>query len=33
MRYSTEPKHKKYIKGYVFLAFARKLVINMAKYY
>ena len=24
MRYSTEPKHRKYIKGYVFLAFARK---------
>ena len=25
MRYSTEPKFRKYVKGYVFLSFARKL--------
>ena len=24
MRYSTEPKHRKYLKGYGFLSFARK---------
>ena len=24
MRYSTEPKYKKYVKGYGFLSFARK---------
>ena len=24
MRYSTEPKYKKYVKGYAFLSFARK---------
>ena len=24
MRYSTEPKHRKYVKGYEFLSFARK---------
>ena len=24
MRYSTEPKYRKYLKGYVFLSFARK---------
>ena len=24
MRYSTEPKFRKYVKGYVFLSFARK---------
>ena len=24
MRYSTEPKYRKYIKGYGFLSFARK---------
>ena len=24
MRYSTEPKYKKYIEGYGFLSFARK---------
>ena len=24
MRYSTEPKHRKYVKGYGFLSFARK---------
>ena len=24
MRYSTEPKYKKYVKGYCFLSFARK---------
>ena len=25
MKYSTEPKYRKYIKGYGFLSFARKL--------
>ena len=24
MRYSTEPKYRKYVKGYEFLSFARK---------
>ena len=24
MRYSTEPKYKKYVEGYGFLSFARK---------
>ena len=24
MRYSTEPKYRKYVKGYSFLSFARK---------
>ena len=24
MRYSTEPKYKKYVEGYSFLSFARK---------
>ena len=24
MRYSTEPKHRKYVQGYEFLSFARK---------
>ena len=24
MRYSTEPKYKKYVKGYSFLSFTRK---------
>ena len=24
MRYSTEPKHRKYVKGYGLLSFARK---------
>ena len=24
MRYSTEPKHRKYVQGYDFLSFARK---------
>ena len=24
MRYSTEPKYRKYVKGYGFLSFARK---------
>ena len=24
MRYSTEPRYKKYVKGYDFLSFARK---------
>ena len=24
MRYSTEPKYRKHVKGYVFLSFARK---------
>ena len=25
MRYSTEPKYRKYLKGYSFLSFSRKL--------
>ena len=24
MRYSTEPKHRKFVRGYCFLSFARK---------
>ena len=24
MRYSTEPKYRKYVKGYIFLQFSRK---------
>ena len=24
MRYSTEPKHRKFVQGYCFLSFARK---------
>ena len=31
MRHSTEPRFRKYVKGYGFLPFARKLVINMVK--
>ena len=32
MRYSAEPKYKKYVEGYDFLSFARKLEeINMLK--
>ena len=31
MRYSTEPRFRKYVKGYGFLTFARNLVISMAK--
>ena len=31
MRYSTEPKFRKYVQGYGFLSFARKLEIDMAK--
>ena len=31
MRYSIEPKFRKYAKGYGFLSFARKLGVNMAK--
>ena len=30
MKYSTEPKYRKYIKGYGFLSFARKFG-NMGK--
>ena len=31
MRYSTEPKFRKYVQGYGFLSFARKLETDMAK--
>ena len=31
MRYSTEPRFRKYVKGYGFLSFAKKLVKNMVK--
>ena len=32
MRYSTEPKFRKYVKGYGFLSFARKFgELNMVK--
>ena len=31
MRYSIEPRKRRYIKGYGFLSFARILVINMVK--
>ena len=31
MRYSTEPKHRKYVKGYGFLHLQEDLVINMVK--
>ena len=31
MRYSTEPKFRKYVKGYDFLSFARKFRDNMVK--
>ena len=33
MKYSTEPKYRKYVEGYGFLSFARnKLEITMIKY-
>ena len=31
MRYSTEPKYRKYIKEHGFLSFKENLVINMVK--
>ena len=31
MRYSTEPRFRKYIKGYGFLSFAKKFSNNMVK--
>ena len=31
MRYSTEPKYRKYFKGYGFLSFARKFVDKYGK--
>ena len=31
MRYSTEPRFRKYVKGYGLLSFAKNLVINMVK--
>ena len=31
IRYSTEPKCRKYVKGYGFLSFARTFGINMVK--
>ena len=31
MRYSTEPRFRKYVKSYVFLSFAKNLVINIVK--
>ena len=31
MRYSTEPKYRRYVIGYGFLPFAQKMVINMVK--
>ena len=31
MRYSTEPRFRKYVKSYGFLSFAKNLVINMVK--
>ena len=31
MKYSTEPKYRKYVKGYGFLSLARKLVENLVK--
>ena len=31
MRYSTEPKYRKYVKGYGFLSFARKFVDKYGK--
>ena len=31
MRYSTEPKYRKYVKGYGFLSFARKFGIKYGK--
>ena len=29
MRYSIEPRERRYVKGYGFLSFARNLMINM----
>ena len=29
MRYSIEPRERRFVKGYVFLSFARNLMINM----
>ena len=29
MRYSIEPRERRYVKGYGFLSFARNLVINI----
>ena len=31
MRYSIEPRERRYIKGYGFLSFAKILVMNMVK--
>ena len=31
MRYSLEPKYRKYVKGYGFESFAKNLEINMVK--
>ena len=31
MRYSLQPKYRKYVKGYGFLSFARKFGDNMVK--
>ena len=31
MRYSTEPKYRKYVKGYNFLSFARRFVDKYGK--
>ena len=31
MRYSTEPKYRKYVKGYSFLSFQENLMTNMVK--
>ena len=31
MRYSLEPTYKRYVKGYSFLSFAKKLKVNMVK--
>ena len=31
MRYLAEPKYKKYVEGYGFTSFAKKMEINMVK--
>ena len=31
MRYSTEPRKRKYVEGYGFLSFAKNLEINLVK--
>ena len=31
MRYSLEPTHRRYVKGYGFLSFSRTFEINMVK--